>query len=174
MNRHYDRYLTTKYAPLYRDRNAPMNETAMCWGFCCGDGWFNIINALSLELCSSWLQAKQDYDAIKDHEGKLIYEAVYDDTTFGESTYNYRITKEKIAEAEERMKEEEAKIPVVMQVKEKFGTLRFYVTGATDEQYAVISLAETMSSFTCEVCGERGKQTNKNGYIQTLCKEHCK
>jgi hypothetical protein len=45
-----DRYLCEKYPNLYRDRNAPMNQTAMCWGFDVGSGWFDIINNLSAQL----------------------------------------------------------------------------------------------------------------------------
>ncbi len=59
-----------------------------------------------------------------------------------------------------------------VQVKEKFGTLRFYTNGSTDKQDGMISLAEFMSSSICENCGEIGKTTtNKVGYIQTLCKK---
>lgn len=57
------------------------------------------------------------------------------------------------------------------QVKEKFGGLRFYVASATDEQYAVISFVESLSTKTCEVCGAAGKQRGK-GWIRTLCDEH--
>ena len=46
MKQELDELLCTTYPKLFADRNKPMNETAMCWGFCCGDGWFNIINLL--------------------------------------------------------------------------------------------------------------------------------
>lgn len=60
-----------------------------------------------------------------------------------------------------------------VQVKEKFGGLRFYVDGASPEQYAVISFVESLSCYTCEVCGAPGKQ-RKGGWIKTLCDEHAK
>jgi len=47
MNLHYDKYLTKKYPMLYKDRFKSMQETAMCWGFQCGDGWFELLHALS-------------------------------------------------------------------------------------------------------------------------------
>jgi len=47
---------------------------------------------------------------------------------------------------------------VASQVKEKFGTLRFYTTGdlveVADEVDAAIRIAEDKSAITCEDCGE--------------------
>ena len=56
------------------------------------------------------------------------------------------------------------------QVKEKFGALRFYVNGADDYIYGMISLAETMSYSTCESCGATTDIIHTKGWIQTLCK----
>lgn len=42
------------------------------------------------------------------------------------------------------------------QVKEKFGTLRFYYYGGNDETERLTDLAETKSETTCEVCGQPG------------------
>ena len=57
----------------------------------------------------------------------------------------------------------------VYQVKEKFGGLRFYISGATEEQYAIIDKAEKMSEVTCESCGEDAS-VKKDGYwLICLC-----
>lgn len=58
--------------------------------------------------------------------------------------------------------------PRASQVKEKFGTLRFYMTSATDEMYKLISEAESESARTCEMCGAPGK-TRGGGWLVTLC-----
>lgn len=42
-----DKALCKKYPNLYRDRNRSPRETCMCWGFTCGDGWYDIIDELS-------------------------------------------------------------------------------------------------------------------------------
>ena len=55
----------------------------------------------------------------------------------------------------------------VQQVKEKFGTLRFYAPG-NDRIYHLISLAEWLSAETCEDCGRYGK-IREGGWIRTLC-----
>lgn len=61
----------------------------------------------------------------------------------------------------------------VDQVKEKFGQLRFYVTGGDDMVDGMIWMAEHMSGHTCEVCGNRGEMRTA-GWIRTLCDEHFK
>jgi len=58
-----------------------------------------------------------------------------------------------------------------VQVKEKFGGLRFYTQGASEAQYAVISFAETLSEYMCEKCGSTKDVGQTRGWITTLCKE---
>jgi len=60
----------------------------------------------------------------------------------------------------------------VMQVKEKFGGLRFYVGGATPEEFEVIDKAEADSYTICEECGKPGILREDLGWILTLCDEH--
>ena len=57
----------------------------------------------------------------------------------------------------------------VMQVKEKFGGLRFYVGGASDKVYALIDNAEEESFKICERCGTRDNVSTKGGWLSTLC-----
>ena len=59
----------------------------------------------------------------------------------------------------------------VDQVKEKFGTLRFYYTGGDDYVRGLVSMAESMSGVTCESCGNPGKSTG-GGWIKTVCEAH--
>ena len=60
---------------------------------------------------------------------------------------------------------------VVTQVKEKFGTLRFYYDGGDEYIDGLVSLAESMSACTCETCGSPGK-TVGGGWLTTLCESH--
>lgn len=62
---------------------------------------------------------------------------------------------------------------VAEQVKEKFGTLRFYYRGGDEYIRGLVSMAESMSGFTCEDCGAPGK-TDGSGWISTLCETHRK
>lgn len=56
----------------------------------------------------------------------------------------------------------------VTQVKEKFGSLRFYVDNGSPEVYSVITMAEMMSSRTCETCGSPGTRRS-GGWVKVRC-----
>jgi len=63
----------------------------------------------------------------------------------------------------------------VIQVKEKYGGLRFYIGGVEtekfDEIHNLIDTAETKSYTVCEECGRKGGRRSINGWILTLCDE---
>lgn len=58
----------------------------------------------------------------------------------------------------------------IIQVKEKFGTLRVYTNYSTKEIEELITEAENKSAVTCEVCGDVGKETG-DYWIRTLCEK---
>jgi hypothetical protein len=60
---------------------------------------------------------------------------------------------------------------VATQVKEKFGTLRFYYNGGDDVIDGMVRMAESWSAVACEECGAPGTQ-NSQGWIKTLCETH--
>ena len=57
------------------------------------------------------------------------------------------------------------------QVKEKFGGLRFYINGGSDEIYERIVEAEKESYETCEETGLPGELRTDIGWYRTLCDE---
>lgn len=57
------------------------------------------------------------------------------------------------------------------QLKEKFGTLRFYMTQSTPYIRGAIAVAEAMSYEICETCGEPGS-LRADGWVKTLCDKH--
>jgi hypothetical protein len=124
MKQELDALLCEKYPKMMVNRNKDMKETCMCWGFECGDGWYNI-----LDLLMGSIQHHIDW---KNRKGEVVPQVTLD------------------------------------QVKEKFGTLRFYYTGGDDYISGLVSMAESMSGCTCESCGNPGKQTN-GGWIKTIC-----
>lgn len=58
-----------------------------------------------------------------------------------------------------------------VQIKEKFGGLRFYYDGGDDFVRGLTSMAESMSVCTCEECGAPGNRgnTDNSTWISTLC-----
>jgi hypothetical protein len=60
------------------------------------------------------------------------------------------------------------------QIKEKFGSLRIYVSGEPDYLDAMIKKAEYESNYICEICGARGNTEKIDGWYWTLCDDHKK
>src|ERR1041385_2808835 len=65
----------------------------------------------------------------------------------------------------------------ITQIKEKFGTLRFYWEGdlshdAEAKVEEAIDLAEARSACTCEVCGEEGWLHRFGAWLMTRCSTH--
>lgn len=160
MRKELDEALCAKYPLIFKDRHENMQVTAMCRGFDHGDGWYNILDVLCGLLTSDYRQAQSRYESIKDKVDQPRWEGSKD-----------IITQEKIDEAKVKLDEETLKVPVAVQVKEKFGGLRFYAQAATDKHYQYISFAESMSYRTCEECGAPGK-TYTDGWHMTLCDIH--
>jgi RNA polymerase subunit RPABC4/transcription elongation factor Spt4 len=59
---------------------------------------------------------------------------------------------------------------VALQIKEKFGTLRFYHSGGDAFVEGVLEMAEAMSARTCEVCGAPGSLLEGHGWYRVRCK----
>jgi hypothetical protein len=63
----------------------------------------------------------------------------------------------------------------VVQVKEKFGGLRFYydLQGAdeaiSEAMREAVDLAEAASARICEQCGRRGARRDSGGWLSTVC-----
>ena len=103
--------LFTTFPNLYKQKCLTPEETCMCWGFCCDDGWYDLI-----------------YDLSK-----------------------------KISQIDPEVE--------VIQVKEKFGGLRFYVEkvskASAEEIYNLITIAENKSLTICENCGSKEDVSNE-------------
>ena len=134
MKQELDKLLCEKYPKMMVNRNKPMQETCMCWGFECGDGWYNILDQLM-----SNIQHHIDWNNKNFEKGYTQYKQVPQVT--------------------------------LDQVKEKFGTLRFYYTGGDDVIDGMVRMAESMSGVTCEECGNSGT-TGGQGWLVTLCETH--
>ena len=59
---------------------------------------------------------------------------------------------------------------LVEQIKSKFGTLRFYISGYDDYIRGLITMAESISATICEECGEKGI-LQRRSWMKTLCHE---
>lgn len=60
----------------------------------------------------------------------------------------------------------------VLQIKEKYGGLRFYAIGLSDEGLDLIEEYEDRSLTICETCGSPGRLMQDRGWYKTVCDEH--
>jgi hypothetical protein len=180
MREELDKQLCEKYPYMFQERNMPMTQTCMCWGFSHGDGWFNIIDALcsSIDRHISWRRSQRAKalvfnrklkQAIKSNDASILINPKYADQDWHIRDCNKKLIEQHFSEVPEYVSR-----VVVEQVKEKFGTLRFYYRGGDDTVYGMVRLAEEMSARTCEQCGVPATTENQNGWVVTLCKKHSK
>lgn len=179
MKEELDKQLCEKYPKIFKNRYADMRTTAMCWGFECGDGWFNIID----KLCAN-IQGHIDWSR-KQRLNDLRYNRALKKALNGDDSglikffsyggkvteYTLKTVKQEITRATYRTPFVVVPQVVAQQVKEKFGGLRFYYSGGDDYISGLKSMAESMSYVTCEECGNPGKP-NSGGWIRTLCTTH--
>ncbi len=174
MSPNLDEALTVKYPKIFRNRYGSMRETCMCWGFEHGDGWYNIID----KMCAN-IQHHIDHSR-KQRVDALMYNRALSRAINGDySTYNrlkswqQKWINEALEDPEPQLKIVPNACPqvVAMQVKEKFGTLRFYYSGGDDFVRGVAYMAESMSAVTCETCGAPGSARG-GGWIRTMCDTH--
>lgn len=134
--------LVAKYPKLFSDYGGDVKVTCMAFGFECGDGWYNLLDA----LCDS-IQEHCDY-----------INRMYPNRQFQ---------------------------PIAVQVKEKYGSLRFYVdyrhAENLDESEQVkiretcifidgkISMAESMSERVCGLCGGTFTLDRDQPFPHSIC-----
>jgi hypothetical protein len=176
MKQELDEKLCAAYPKLFVNRHADMRTTAMCWGFACGDGWYSILNNLCGNIQNHINWKERQRDAIIKRNQMVAKMKAGDFSEFDQETQtwtsDYReLQKERYLSSEETAVPAEIVQVTVDQVKEKFGTLRFYYTGGDDYISGLVAMAESMSGVTCETCGNPGRRVG-GGWITTLCKEH--
>ena len=166
-----------KYPKMFGDRTKPKTETCMCWGLEVGDGWYNIIDTLCGALTHTYTTSIQ----VDEEDGKRLGIKPYSDI------YYYSVEPPQV---------------IATQVKEKYGTLRFYYREEYDEKFmslyqtgkypdlqriidrysdyldGVVHFAETASGRTCEETGQPGELHatggTRMGWLKVLNKEHAK
>lgn len=179
MNDDLDRKLVEKYPKLFAQRNKSMRETAMCWGLETGNGWYNIIDALCRNIQSHIDNRNRNRQFSLEHN-RMVEAVNRGDTELFNAQYKgyKQESKEKILRdiqegrinLREDIEDEFPQVEVV-QVKEKFGTLRFYTDVGDSYIYGAIAMAESMSAVTCETCGAPGKLFTY-GWWHVACDAH--
>jgi hypothetical protein len=166
---------------MFEQRHMSEMVTCMCWGFACGDGWFNIIDQLcgNIQHHIDWKEKQRkwalDYNEMAG-QAKAGNFDLFEETM--KALPNDEFKEKRLAEiVAGDFREVPESIPqvVVTQVKEKFGTLRFYYDGGDDYISGMVTMAESMSGVTCEECGASAKTSSVDpekgitGWVHTTC-----
>ena len=147
MKQELDDALCAKYPKIFADRHGDMRATAMCWGIETGDGWYRILDQLCAEI------QNHINNRLSNLEWTVKWNAEHPDDP--------RPVPEPVPQV------------VAEQVKEKYGTLRFYYRGGDDVVDGMVRMAEAMSGVTCDTCGAPG-ELGGQGWISTRCEAHRK
>jgi hypothetical protein len=162
MKQELEDYLVKRYPQFLKGRKESPKNSAMLYGFQCGDGWFNLLNMLleSIENHIGSIKRNNEFN-----QGQL-------DLAAAGKIDQMHDWMRAIYEKGELVVKKNPNISVE-EVKEKFGQLRFSVKGADDSIRGMIQMASAMSATICEECGKPGKLSSTNsGWIRVLCKEH--
>lgn len=177
MKQELDELLCKKYPKMMVNRDKPMQETCMCWGFECRDGWFNILDQLmgNIQHHIDWRE-KQRAWAMEDNEIAVQARAgnleLFEKSMKGVITPAYKQKQlEKILTGDLRVVPDSIPQVTLNQVKEKYATLRVYYSGGDDVIGGMVRMAESMSGVTCEECGAPGQVVGE-GWLTTLCEQH--
>lgn len=167
--------LTEKYPKIF-DLGAKTNFSY--WGFEVDDGWYRIIDTLC--HLAQWHIDQSEESAARNKEYNQIAEQVKaGDLSKFTQRYSHMYPDRRDAILAEMLNEpvrSEQPVPqmVAIQVKEKFGSLRFYYRGGDLYIRALTDMAEAMSHYTCETCGNPGEIDDENDWLKCRCKEHQK
>lgn len=172
MDLELEKKLFEKYPKIFRQKDLPINCTAMCWGIDCGNGWYwlidNLCGCIQNYLDSNpsiYIRRKNfRYHLLKAYNLFLdllpggIFKALYREFEFfGYASYKTEKIKRPQVEA--------------TQVKEKFGGLRFYTIHSDRLVDGMIWFAECLSNRTCEICGSTKDVSQTEVWVNTLCSE---
>ena len=176
MKEELEQQLYKKYPEIFKDTNMPSHESCMAFGLEVGDGWYYLIDTLCEALTYTFTTSVE----VSEEDGKSL--GIEPSKWKGEKDrYFFKVEPPQV---------------VASQVKEKFGTLRFYYRLEYDEnniklseKYAdlkevnkrysdyidgIVHFAEIASSHTCEQTGEKGQLYVRNGWLKALSEAKAK
>ena len=153
--------LYVKYPEIFQEKDAPMSQTAMCWGCQHDDGWFDILDHLCASLTnlySTGYMIKDEFFSIEPPQ--VIFTTVKE--KFGTLRVYHRL------EFAASVLERASLYPDVRKIMDSYES---YVDG-------MIHMAETMSGRICEDTGQSGELHVSGGTIsgwyRTLNREYAK
>lgn len=176
MSPELEKKLFEKYPKIFANTNKSPQESCMAFGLEIGDGWYSLIDLLCEALTYTFTTSVE----IDEEDGKRL--GIEPSRWNGQDKDRYFFPVE-------------APQVIAEQVKEKFGTLRFYYRiqyskdneslvatkkypdldqinrRYSDYMDGVIHFAEIASAHVCEVSGEKGELMVRGGWFKTLSQQ---
>jgi len=176
-----DKMICDAYPKMFIERGMSADESCMAWGLAVGDGWSTLINMLcnNIQRHIDWTIQRRNgvikMNAIRaalKQGNTQLFDIEYGDLGWSEEFTSKR--REELTNEDLRPVPDEVEQVVVEQVKEKFGTLRFYYRGGDDYISGLVAMAESMSGYMCEGCGAPALTSrSERGWVNTTC-QSCK
>lgn len=173
--------LFDSFPELFSRRTLPMSKTCMCWGICCGDGWYSLLHNCAARLSAiskqSGLrvfaeQVKEKFGTLRFHYDIEYPEGVIRRRTIWRVLWDLvvllRLSRVSLVCDFMRHREWYG-----LATRGRFGLYRFdrKLNAAVKAAEDAITLAETQSAFTCGTCGQPGKTHSVRGWLDTVCPE---
>ena len=129
-----------------------------------GDGWFELMFHLSSLIEKEVVKIKR--------KAFILFPLRYIKHFFGWIKYNREMPGDKMTWSEYKhvYLEDAMSLPTPVQIKEKFSSLRYYMSWENGAISALIAEAEEISGETCENCGKPGRIRGK-GWVYCRCDE---
>lgn len=181
MSPELEQQLFKKYKRIFQTQcdSSGISVAPSVYSIECRDGWYHLIDRLLFSINehveSSRNQRARDlrYNRALRAAQAGNFRYLYNYFQFGIKTYKVEPWVVDRAHMELEIGKIRELGPLVNQVyanqiKEKYGTLRFYYSGGDEQVAGMVAVAEAMSSVICEGCGSPGSKT-RSGWIRVLC-----
>lgn len=157
-----------KYLEKYEGPIMPIQ-----FGFECGDGWYWLLDNL-MEDIDSYVKNNQKRERVKNKFLRWFVDLNLNRLNYRQAKPFYKLRHYILDHAKTETYDRFGDV-YITQIKEKFGTLRFYYNGGNDMISGMVWLAESLSATICEECGstKNAKTINHYGWLYTRCEE-CK
>lgn len=162
MNDELTKYLVEKYPKILKQSDVNKDHCYGLFGIECGDGWFLHLDRMFNSIQSMIDFSESNYENLQRHYNKLPwYKKLM--SLYKRSRYHY-------------FRNNQTPIPQVtaLQIKEKFGTLRFYYTGGDERLTPIVDFYESYTQYICEDCGSTVDVGSTSGWIRNVCQKHAK
>lgn len=156
MREELEHQLYQKYPEIFTERFRRQ-------GLAIGDGWYDLVDT----LCAQLVAKKRAVEYLIASRQRILGRISSDTSEFVAHQGAIKLLEEECRKASEQ-------IPEAVQVKEKFGALRFYIYNGDETAETLCLFAEDLSKKICEQCGAPGRTGSSEGmhWLKTLCDQH--